>query len=426
MLRPWLQPWVYSMIARAALLVGIESPFIWALFMRVFSAAVGFLSLMLLLSAFRSKMSEAAFRIACIASATLWFLPALHARLSSENLSGSIFFIALSLLLLVEPGPLIAAGAGVLLGLSFEVRYQCGFMILGLLAWLLAYRRLKGLGLAWLLTGCLGAVAFGSCMDRWGYGVWTLAPFSYFKYNLVENHVADIDTQPFWDFFRSSFTETWPPLGLLALLAMIAAWMRLPKSPLTWVCVPLFVVHSLIGHKELRFLFPLVHAMPLFLAFALEGKPLAFLSSRTGRFLAFAMIGDNAVALAALCLLPAWMPAVFYADVYRHARATPGAFHLYYRQKNPYEVLGTSLFYYRPPNLELSSLQSFEELRQLIANSDSPIWYFDTQVPLPDDSGVGSLCRVTDSTLPPALLKVASLRPLTARMSNWILYECAK
>ena len=59
-----------------------------------------------------------------------------------------------------------------------------------------------------------------------------------------------------------------PPLGLaLALLLVSAVFVR-PGSPWVWCSLAFFVGHSLIGHKELRFLFPLLYAVPVLVAYS--------------------------------------------------------------------------------------------------------------------------------------------------------------
>jgi hypothetical protein len=61
------------------------------------------------------------------------------------------------------------------------------------------------------------------------------------------------------------------PAAVLAVAALpVAAW-RFPRHPLVWAAVPFVVAHSLVAHKEERFLFPLVFLVPAFVALAFAG-----------------------------------------------------------------------------------------------------------------------------------------------------------
>jgi len=53
--------------------------------------------------------------------------------------------------------------------------------------------------------------------------------------------------------------------------AMLVTWVRYPRHILTWTTLPFFIFHSLVGHKELRYLFPIV--LPAALAFILAYAP---------------------------------------------------------------------------------------------------------------------------------------------------------
>ena len=423
-LRPWLQPLFYGTIARFWQGFGIQSPFFWAFSFRLVTALVGWFTLVFLARMVRIWVSSPIWRNWSVAALCFaWFMPAFHARLSSENLSGSVFFIAAcGYLLRANAGTLsfpVSLATGLLLGASFELRYQAGFMIGGFLLWLFFFQPLSRRYLLPIASGMLAAFALGEALDRIGYGEWTLAPWNYFHYNLILGHVADIDTQPIWDFFRSSLTETWPPLGLLLLVGTCLGWLFHPRHVLTWMTLPLFLVHCVIGHKELRFLFPIAHVAPLLLVLGLAG-----VSQRLGRlsgkwefllkplFLLLAL--DNGAGLLALSVVPAWMPARFYAEIYDLAREVP-ELTLYYKDKDPYNVLGTQLNYYRPRNLTEEFVPDFQALERVEARVGHPIYFFHPGYPLPPEAD-GARCQEVYSTLPQFLH--------LPRAANWVLYRC--
>ncbi len=159
------------------------------------------------------------------------------------------------------------------LGLSFEARFQMGFMIVGLFAWLVFLQKPGVRKVLATVAGITVVFALGRWIDRWGYGEWVLSPWRYVEYNLLRGEVNHYGQAPVWDVFRMAFTESWPFLGLGVAAASIIAWVRHPRHPLTWSQVPFFLVHEAIAHKELRFFFPIALGGPVLLDDGAHIKP---------------------------------------------------------------------------------------------------------------------------------------------------------
>jgi phosphatidylinositol glycan class B len=466
-IRPWFQPALYLALLQPLIAIGDRNPLHWVLSIRLFSALIGWLSLCgLALLSERWIVNPKLRRIAILLCATLYFLPAFHARHSSENLSGSVFYIAFSILFLGESRLLKASslqkilcglGLGLLFGASFEIRYQVGFLVAGVYAYWLFFRvgrvgRASRPGqfsfLTAMVTGTLLMIGLGTAIDHWGYGAWTFAPWNYFHYNLILNHVSDVDIHPAWDFFRTSFTETFPPLGTIILCSAVLTWISKPLHPITWGTFPLFLIHTIIGHKELRFLFPIAHAAPLLVVMYLDSDGLLYrhVGSRFKNFnpkywlppLKFCwriLYAINLIALAACTFLPVWMPARFYEQAYPLAEGY-AKLNILYKDKDPYEILGIPLYFYRPQNLTEEHINSFDELQKRIdlrgqtGQSAEPIWFFQVGDELPADSGrLAQECQLEIGSLPPwltALIRIPSLHWATHRITNWTLYRCTK
>ena len=433
MIRPWLQPAVYGLLIQGLSAVGLTNPFTWAFAARLLSALLGWGSLVAMMVCL-PRWVEAARerRWAAMGCALLWYLPSLHARHSSENLAGSVFLIGLAVLVtsaryrdegsfrdaarvVAVPGG-AAFGAGLLLGASFELRYQVGFMVLGAGLWWCLVARTPWRALGSIAAGILAAIAAGSAVDRWGYGTWTFAPWNYLNFNLIENHVHDTDTNPVWDLFRRATTETWPPLGILALVLFGIAWIRRPRHLLTWSLVPLFLVHHAIGHKELRFLFPLAHAGPVLLAMALAGLELSSgVLGKLGRFL----VGWNGIALVAQTLLPAWGP--IRLQEYLHGRAAGTEVPLYLLGEGPYYILGQVSHFYRPPGIIERHVSTPAELAAARGRGLILVNGFR----LPEGSGLGELCPALYRTLP-LFLDRPGLKNRLENVKNWTVFDCSR
>lgn len=433
-MRPWLQPCLYGLIAVAHRTLGIENPFTWAISFRLFSALLGWMSLVALaLCAERlwfrdhSRAARAARTVAIASTALLWYLPALHARLSSENLGGALLLLGVCAYLLDERRrTLTARGVGLVFGLAFEARYQVGAMVAGFVAWMALIERAPARRWLDVLLGAGLAVAACTALDAWGYGRWVFAPWNYVQYNLLEGHGRAVGAPaPLGDFFRRALTETWPPLGLLLLVAFVIAWIRNPRHPLTWATLPLFLVHHALGHKELRFLFPIAHAGPVLLALAIADSPAPILPrtliTLIGRFAAPARVaflclaGWNTLALLISSALPVWAPIRLYEWLWEAAPAG-----LHYVGESPYSVLGSNLHFYRPRQLGLIGHASFDALPD-----DQDLLLFHRQRELPMSAGLAirQRCNPAFSSLPAELVARLPGR-LLERANNWTLFRC--
>jgi hypothetical protein len=160
--------------------------------------------------------------------------------------------------------------AGLLVGLAVFVRYQSGLVLLALGFLLLVQRQWRGL---WRFARAAGLVAIaGGALDwlTWGRPFQSL--LLYLRYNLVEGQAAQWGTAPATFFLQTAWQSTgWAlaPLGIGLLCGMHRTWR------LVLVLSVFVLAHSLVPHKEFRFLVPV---MPLF--FAAVGVGLTVLVER--------------------------------------------------------------------------------------------------------------------------------------------------
>jgi phosphatidylinositol glycan class B len=404
--RPWFQPFLYWLPIRALMSAGISNPFVWAGAARLLSALIGWVSVVALVGCVPLWIRDPRWqKIAVITLALTWYLPALHARHSSENLSGALFAIGLCGMVRWASRRDAFLAGGLLWGLAFEARYQVGFMVAGGCLWLALIARRRFSQLSLVALGIFCAVGFCTYLDFLGYGHWTFAPWNYFHFNLIEGYASVTDTSPWWDYFRRIWTETWPGLGFVCLTGLLVFWVLEPKHPLTWSTLPFFAVHVVIAHKETRFLFPLAHVATLCLVIALSAlridskvKPWVF------KTVAWPLIGLNAVGLAAFTFWPAAPTMRFYSEVYD--RATRGELKaLRYSVQDPYLIGGIPMYFYRPAGLAL--------------------------LPTENSPAAGNFFYATPGRIAPSLKgRCEVLRrslpdwELLKRLNNWTLYRC--
>jgi phosphatidylinositol glycan class B len=281
-IRPWLQPFLFYLPAKALVGFGFKDPLVLEMVLRLLSGLLGWGSLAVLSrSIFHFlERTQKAFWIVLLFS-SFYFLPQFHVRTSSESMSTAFLMLAFALCLKPSVSALHFAGVGFLLGLSFEARYQTAIAGVGLALWLFLTTTKKIHCAVYGTLGGLAAMLLGALADFWGYGNWVFPAYRYATVNLVEGKAASFGVSPWWDYFVTFPKKFIGPYRFLVLAGAIAAILyplkfikglrfsrpsdaepvnRLSLA-LVSIILPFLVVHSMIGHKEERFLYPVVWSL---------------------------------------------------------------------------------------------------------------------------------------------------------------------
>jgi phosphatidylinositol glycan class B len=413
-IRPWFQATVFTGLTKMMAGVGIESPFVWAIGLRTLSAVLGWASLIAGIMVARTFFSSKDLRTFIFLSCLLWFFPFLHARGSSENWSGSLFFLGLAPFLFSGERGGALFTAGLCFGLSFESRYQMGISIVFLFLWALGIEKRKtpkdwgavgvGLGLALIL---------GTLCDRWGYGQWQLTPWNYFKVNLIEGEAARHGVSPVLDYFTMIIRKLSLPVGGIFILSALVLWIGKPKSWLTWVTLSFILVHSFIRHKEFRFLFPLINALPFFLTYLWSLCPETVKTKWLWRPLAVL----NALALLIISSLSARPEMSLYRPLYDLKDRK-----IFYTDLDPYKPRNIALNFFRPPGMLTVPLYSDRAGAEIPRRK--PFWLFDQHGDKPGPHGLENRCRLIQSSFPRWIIPPVSTWIKKRGLAIWNLYEC--
>ena len=440
--RPSLQPFLYAGIERVLLDGGLSNPFTLATIFRLVSALAAWVgTVAMALAAARWFPASPVRRWVLPALALAWFGPYLHARTSSENAAETAFLLGFAILALSLASidgeraasrrrlPLSPAlGAGMLFGLAFEFRYQVGLMVAGACLWcaLIGRVQLRGLGL--MVAGMVVAIAIGTLADRFFYGEWTFAPWNYFRVNIVEHKASSYGTAPWWAYLPLMFERIGPPLSLLVVPAVFFAWVRRPRSLVTWSMVPFLVVHMILGHKEFRFLYPLATLSILVAVRSVDDARLMWPELwkgisrfRWSRALVAIVIAEDLILLAIASVRPsqATMP------LYRHVYGLAGRpLTIFYREEQPYQFgPDLQLRFYEPPGLTLTRVSSYADFDQQLEHGDA--WFVLRGFELPDEAGdLPRRCAPTFRTMPTWVREV-NVNHWVDRTPVWTLFRCS-
>ncbi len=359
-MRPAIQPALVVVIHKVFGVFGCTNPFTIAFCLRVLSAALSFTAMWMIYRCYFREISKGILqKWFLLLSFLLWFALYNHVRFSSETWSGSLFVIGFSFLF-IKNRPLRLPDyfiTGILLGLSFVFRFQAGFLIAGFFLWHLFVKKEKISRMGFLALGILTMFFLGICIDRWFYGEWTLTVWNYFQQNLLADKISGFGVKPWWFYFEEVFIRAIPPFSLVFIGAFLIVFIFLRKNVLTWTLLPFVLFHFLIGHKEIRFLFPLIGFIPIMIIKAIEflrdNRSVDIMQNKY--FLGFARIfwSVNIVFLFIVFFIPADSQINLFKKIYDQY---PAGTTLYFAEENPYHR-ALDIHYYKRDNLLIRKME---------------------------------------------------------------------
>lgn len=363
-IRPTAQPAFVVFLSKGLGILGITSPFTIAWILRILSSVFAFFVMKKMYETFKETVQSATLKhFFLLFSMLLWFNFYLGSHFSSENWSGLLFVLAFTLYHSKEyKTSWFYLVLGLLMGTSFIFRYQAGLLIAGFVGWILFIKKDHFSSVLEMVSGILIMAGVGILIDFWFYGEWTLSTWNYIDQNLIQDKVSSFGVDPWWYYFGEFFVQGSPPLSILLLLATLATFVLKPKSAITWSLFPFLLIHFLIGHKELRFLFPMLFFFPLLLMEGIQAIETNYqfeLSAKKSfRFFLNFCFGLNLLFLSITLFKSADSDISLYQSIYNNYESPTS---LFYMNENPY--LGTKdIYYYRRNNLEFQQIESLQEV----------------------------------------------------------------
>jgi phosphatidylinositol glycan class B len=119
-----------------------------------------------------------------------------------------------------------------------------------------------------VLFGFSLILLLGVLIDRWFYAQWVFTPWSYFwlffENDILNGTESSFGTSSPFYYLEALYQLPTHFVGVVLLVCFVIAVIFKPKNPVTWFIIPFVLIHSLISHKEERFLFPIVFLFPFF------------------------------------------------------------------------------------------------------------------------------------------------------------------
>lgn len=266
-IRPGFQVFVCYLVLSICDSLGLDNPYQIALFLRCLMGVFSVVVIKNFISSTIDQIESSSRNLYVFFSYFLWFIPYVSVRFSSETFSGILFLLGLSLLVQSKNRPTLhrIIYIGLLLGLSILARYQSVIMVLSLIIWMVVTPFFKKSKLIYLLGSILAIVILGFLFDKWLYGEWVFSSWNYFNVNIQRGFASYFGISPWYEYFNYTIMKPFFMLGIVILLAYLILLYREPMNLVVWVTLPFLFVHSLIPHKEPRFIFPIVFFAPYIL-----------------------------------------------------------------------------------------------------------------------------------------------------------------
>lgn len=263
-MRPTLQPVICFVFLKTFDFLNITNPYNQALILRLLSSLLALVFIFHFIQNTKGIIQKESVKVAYyLLSYFLWFIPFISVRFSSETWSGLFFLFSLSLFLnKTRNKPYLI---GLLFGVSFLFRFQIAFALFGFGLWLIFINHSKLTYIVKVVLSFCAVVLLGLIVDSWFYGELVFTPWNYFYINIIEGAAAGFGTSPCYYYLYKILSFPTYFIGIPVALSYIILLFKKPKNILLWITIPFIVGHSIVSHKEARFLFPIVYLFPLML-----------------------------------------------------------------------------------------------------------------------------------------------------------------
>ena len=302
--------------------------------------------------------------------------------------------------------------AGIFLGLAIITRYQILIFVLGIYLWVLIFA-LNFNNIKSLLIMSLSIIIVllsGLVFDSYGYQQINITYYNYFHANFISGMLNFFGKEPWWFYFIEIPKSFFPPIGLIFLISFFYIIFKKFNNLIIFICSFYFLFFIFIGHKELRFLFPLLFFSPFFICIFLD----IFIKTKfikIIKIIKILLISFNLLFLITFSLIPATEQVRLYKYIYYNKISITN---IYYEDDNPYFIAGLN------PKLYTHYLPEINKFNNLHINEN---FYLITRDQLTINSLSNIKCIKEYSVYPNFIY----INPNWKKHKfNWFLFNCKK
>ncbi len=369
-IRPTVQVYFFSGFVEMCRFVGITDPYIQLTILRVLMGLAGF-ALFNAMAVYSFRDNRRVLYLVLLLLNFSWLLPYTRAMFSSEMASSLAFFGAVLLYERRGNSFFYVLLTGLLFSMAFYFRFQMAFGLAGFGLWLLVVEK-KYRNLAPLLIGFSVGLAVNMLLDYQFYHGLVFTPYDYFRVNITEGKAAEFGTSgPLYYVVMLFLVVGAPTLSFFLIYYVVKQTRSAYRQPLFFAVLFFIIGHSFVGHKEERFLFPILNVLPILAGWGLP----AFIGyyKQAGKTIRQFITGNVCVSLALNALALVIFTLVPISQTVEFSRRLTNRFvssntTIYYLARTPFETQGgLPLTFYRRhyPNFKLVGIQQADSVQYL-------------------------------------------------------------
>ena len=411
-MRPWLQPYIYFKLIIFFQYLSINDPFVWTLIIRIISSLIGYLSIIYLFFTFQNKFFNENYKFNTFIFFSFWFYPFLHSRTSSENLGITLFIISICLIYRLIISKEINFNyfkfifASFLFGISMVIKFTLVFTTIPFYIWVLIFRfKFNTITIFTIVIFiCLG---IGIAIDSYFWGFLTNTYYQFYKFNLSEElgRLNDFGINPWYFYITEISKQLAPLLSIVFLAGLFLYWFKNKFDLISWITLSTLILFSIIGHKEIRYIFPIYIFAPFFISYLLDYIKNGYLLN----FFKTIIIISNVLFLVLTLFVPPNTKVGVYKFIYNNINNNEK---IYYIDENPYQINNMEPYFYTkfltPINAyNLSEIDNY----WIVTNNYNNVKMLDDQN-----------CKKKYSTLPDIIFNIN--KNWKRLKLNWYIYYC--
>jgi len=424
--RPALQPFIAWCLCRFLEITGTYNPFIAAFLLRLsMGILTWWVTCRMLLLLLPEMVTQKGKQALVFCSFFLWFVPYIGVRFSAENFSGLLFFLALSFLLYIKDSvdkknTLRLLIAGLFIGFAVFIRLQVALAVIALAASILLYRKWPIRYWVMLLISGVAAIALSVVVDYWFYGQWVFTPYNYFNVNIIQHVAAKFGVTPWWYYITDFIAIGVPPISVVLLpLFFVGLWQK-PRHLLSWIAVLFIAGHCFIGHKEMRFLFPVSIAFIFLACTGFDAMMSRYPAKKIYRWAIPLFVSLNIAMLVIRLFMPAQEGMKYFEFLYNFTKKQNTI--LVSSHDPVYTLVGLKVNFYKPQGLDERIIESTAELSAILHEANGrPVLFLSHEMtpgPLLDGYKTEKVYCIL-----PAWMSRMNFNDWQSRSSIWTIYR---
>ena len=370
--------------------IGISDPYLELTILRIFFGVAMFILFnVMALYYFKDDKKIIPYSVLILLNFS-WFLPYVKTLFSSEMFSSLLFFGAIFWYDVKKDKKLsgfFLLAIGFLLALAFYVRFQTGFFIAGFGLWMLLKRQ-NIANYLFMAIGFVAASILNTWLDYAYYQQLIITPYEYFYTNIIDKRAASFGSSSFLRYIGLLIAVVGViPLSIILFFYSTKSFLKKYTHVIFFATIFFIIGHSMVGHKEERFMFPVLCVMPIFIGWGLPGLIKFYTSAKKNfRHLLKGIIAIsiilNFLLLFLLMFNPYCQTAHFTSKLKNHFKKNDSITNLYFLNRTAFETESKVplMFYKRSfDNLNVIRING-EELKSFKENDDYLAATFDQAV----------------------------------------------